>query len=100
MADSPGEGRDASASPNAPANGAQRAVSVTKRAAKGLADDVKSEFQDVAGYDPKWVQGVWERIGPVLAPQDVARMVTFIASQPAGVHVSDLLVRPTRQDYP
>ncbi|MCC6677381.1 MAG: SDR family oxidoreductase [Phycisphaerales bacterium] len=61
---------------------------------------VRSEFQGVAGYDPKWIEGVWERIGPVLEPADIARMVSFIAGQPAGVHVSDILVRPTRQDYP
>lgn len=61
---------------------------------------VVSEFQGVAGYDPAWFTGVVERIGPVLTPADVARMVAFVASQPAAVHVSDVLVRPTRQDYP
>lgn len=61
---------------------------------------VKSEFQDVAGYDPKWVDGRWEAIGPVLEPADIARVVTFTASQPASVHVCDMLIRPTRQDYP
>jgi NADP-dependent 3-hydroxy acid dehydrogenase YdfG len=30
----------------------------------------------------------------------VARLIAFIASQPAHVHVGDVLVRPTRQDYP
>lgn len=61
---------------------------------------VASEFQAVAGYDPKWFEGVVERIGPVLEPADVARAVRFIAEQPAHVHVSDVLIRPTRQDYP
>ncbi|HYE62459.1 MAG TPA: SDR family oxidoreductase [Phycisphaerales bacterium] len=61
---------------------------------------VVSEFQGVAGYDPKWFDEVVQRIGPVLQPEDVARCVTFIASQPPHVHVSDILVRPTRQDYP
>ncbi|MDI1289326.1 MAG: SDR family oxidoreductase [bacterium] len=61
---------------------------------------VESEFQGVAGYDPKWVTEVFDRIGPVLQPDDVARMITFVASQPANVHVSDILLRPTRQDYP
>lgn len=61
---------------------------------------VRSEFQGVAGYDPKWVDGVWDRIGPVLEPADVARLVSFIAGQPAQVHVCDMLIRPTRQDYP
>lgn len=61
---------------------------------------VVSEFQNVAGYDPKWVEGVFERIGPPLTPDDVARCIAFIAHQPAGVHVADILIRPTRQDYP
>jgi NADP-dependent 3-hydroxy acid dehydrogenase YdfG len=43
---------------------------------------------------------VVEKIGPVLEPADVARSVSFITSQPAHVHVSDVLVRPTRQEYP
>lgn len=61
---------------------------------------VVSEFQGVAGYDPKWFDEVVARIGPVLTPEDVARMVVFVASQPPAVHVSDVLIRPTRQDYP
>ena len=61
---------------------------------------VTSEFQGVAGYDPKWYDGVVERIGPVLLPQDVARVIGFVAQQPSHVHMSNVLVRPTRQDYP
>jgi NADP-dependent 3-hydroxy acid dehydrogenase YdfG len=61
---------------------------------------VVSEFQGVAGYDPKWFDEVVQRIGPVLQPEDVARCVAFVASQPSYVHVSDVLIRPTRQDYP
>lgn len=61
---------------------------------------VVSEFQGVAGYDDAWLKGVWDRIGPVLKPEDVARTVSFIASQPAAVHVNDVMIRPTRQDYP
>jgi len=61
---------------------------------------VVSEFQGVAGYDPKWFDEVVQRIGPVLQPADVARCVAFVASQPSYVHVSDVLIRPTRQDYP
>lgn len=61
---------------------------------------VVSEFQGVAGYDPKWFEEVRQRIGPPLTPADVARAVVFAASQPAAVHVSDVVIRPTRQDYP
>lgn len=61
---------------------------------------VTTEFQGVAGYDPKWYDGVVEKIGPVLTPTDVAQTIAFAASLPANVHVSDWIVRPTRQDYP
>lgn len=61
---------------------------------------VKSEFQGVAGYDPKWVEGVFEKFGPVLGPEDIARTITFIASQPAAVHINEVMIRSTRQDYP
>lgn len=61
---------------------------------------VESEFQAVAGYERKWFEEVKGRIGPVLQPTDVARSIAFVLSQPAAVHVSDVLIRPTRQEYP
>jgi NADP-dependent 3-hydroxy acid dehydrogenase YdfG len=61
---------------------------------------VVSEFQGVAGYKDEWFKGVVEKIGPVLQPADVARTISFICSQPPYMHVSDVLVRPTRQEYP
>jgi NADP-dependent 3-hydroxy acid dehydrogenase YdfG len=61
---------------------------------------VVSEFQGVAGYKQEWFEEVKARIGPVLTPEDVARAVGFVVSQPPGVHIADVLIRPTRQDYP
>lgn len=61
---------------------------------------VESEFQAVAGYDPSNFGAFMRRIGPVVQPDDVARSVEFIVSQPAHIHVADLLIRPTRQEYP
>ena len=61
---------------------------------------VRSEFQQVAGYDPQKFGDLMDRYGPVLEPEDVARAVGFVASQPPPVHVGDLLIRPTRQEYP
>ncbi|MEZ6233200.1 MAG: SDR family oxidoreductase [Phycisphaerales bacterium] len=61
---------------------------------------VVSEFQQVAGYDPAWFEERVAALGPMLEPADIARAVGFVASQPAHVHVSDVLVRPTRQEYP
>lgn len=61
---------------------------------------VRSEFQSVAGYDPNTFGAFMEKIGPVLEPADVARSVRFILEQPANVHMYDIALRPTRQDYP
>lgn len=61
---------------------------------------VKSEFQDAAGYDRESFGKFMDSISPVLTPEDIARLVMFIVSQPAGMHVCDVMVRPTRQEYP
>lgn len=61
---------------------------------------VKSEFQEAAGYDAASFGEFMERVGPVLVPQDVSRLISFVASQPANVHVNDIVIRPTRQEYP
>lgn len=61
---------------------------------------VVSEFQGVAGYTDEWFGQMRDKFGPMLEPEDVARCIAFACSQPAHVHVSDILLRPTRQEYP
>ncbi len=61
---------------------------------------VLSGFQAVAGYSDELVAGFEERFGPVLIGEDVANAVHFILTQPPHVHISDIVIRPTRQDYP
>lgn len=61
---------------------------------------VKSEFQSVAGYDEQKFGDLMESIDPVLTPEDVARTIGFICAQPAGVNICDVVIRPTRQEYP
>lgn len=61
---------------------------------------VRSEFQGVAGYDPGTFGALMDRVGPVLEPHDVARAVVFACAQPPAVHVNEIMLRPTRQDYP
>ncbi len=61
---------------------------------------VESEFQRVAGYEDQWFNEFAGRIGPILKPEDVAQLVRFIISQPAHIHINDVVIRPTRQDYP
>jgi NADP-dependent 3-hydroxy acid dehydrogenase YdfG len=61
---------------------------------------VISGFQDAAGYGDDLVRNFDEKFGPLLHAEDVANTIHFIVTQPPHVHVSDILVRPTRQDYP
>jgi NADP-dependent 3-hydroxy acid dehydrogenase YdfG len=61
---------------------------------------VRSEFQDAAGYDRGTFGAFMDRIGPVLEPVDVARSIAFVLEQSPWVHVYDVGVRPTRQEYP
>lgn len=61
---------------------------------------VLSEFQEMAGYTDELVEGFKDRFAPLLEPEDIARMISFVVSQPAGVHACDIVIRSTRQDYP
>lgn len=57
-------------------------------------------FQAGAGYDGEMVNGLVDRFGPLPSPDDVANAIHYIVTQPPSVHICDIVVRPTRQDYP
>lgn len=61
---------------------------------------VISGFQDAAGYGDGLVQDFNDKFGPLLHGDDVANAIHFIVTQPPNVHISDIMIRPTRQDYP
>lgn len=61
---------------------------------------VSSGFQAVAGYSDELVNGFDDKFGPLLKGEDVAEAIHAVVTQPAHVHISDIVVRPTRQDYP
>ena len=61
---------------------------------------VISGFQDAAGYSADLVQVFNDKFGSLLHGDDVANAIYYIVSQPPHVHISDIMVRPTRQDYP
>jgi NADP-dependent 3-hydroxy acid dehydrogenase YdfG len=61
---------------------------------------VISGFQDGAGYSAETVKLFEDKFGPLLHGDDIANAIHFIVSQPPHVHVSDIIIRPTRQDYP
>lgn len=61
---------------------------------------VISGFQDGAGYSHEMVDGIKNRLGPLLVGSDIADAIHYVVSRPAHVHVGDIVIRPTRQDYP
>ena len=61
---------------------------------------VLSGFQAAAGYSDEMVNSFHENFGPLLIGDDIADAVYHIVTQPPHVHISDIVVRPTRQDYP
>jgi NADP-dependent 3-hydroxy acid dehydrogenase YdfG len=61
---------------------------------------VISGFQAEAGYSDEMVQNFKDKFGPLLISEDVAEAIYFMVSQKPHVHISDIVVRPTRQDYP
>jgi NADP-dependent 3-hydroxy acid dehydrogenase YdfG len=61
---------------------------------------VISGFQDGAGYSDEMVENLKNKFGPLLYGEDVANAIHYIVSQPPHVHISDIMIRPTRQDYP
>ena len=61
---------------------------------------VETEFQGVAGYTPEnFFKGI-ARFGKLLTAEDVAETITFVVTRPKGVHVNEMVIRPTGQDYP
>ncbi len=61
---------------------------------------VLSGFQAGAGYSDKMVQNFDDKFGPLLMGDDIANAIYYIVTQPPHVHISDIIVRPTREDYP
>ncbi len=61
---------------------------------------VVSEFQQVAGYDAENFGKSIAHFGKLLEPQEVADGVAWVLAQPAHVNVSEIMIRPTGQNYP
>lgn len=61
---------------------------------------VVTGFQAAAGYADEMVQGFREKFGPLPTAEDVANAVFYVVDQPPHVNISEIVVRPTRQDYP
>jgi NADP-dependent 3-hydroxy acid dehydrogenase YdfG len=61
---------------------------------------VVSGFQDVAGYSDELVDTFHKNFGPLLTGEDIADTIHHVVTLPPHVSISDLVIRPTRQDYP
>jgi len=86
---------------HAPAEGLRREVG-PKGVRVSLVEQgvVLSGFQAGAGYSDETVRTFKEKFGPLLTGDDVANAMHFIVTRPPHMHISDIVVRPTRQDYP
>ncbi len=61
---------------------------------------VISGFQDVAGYSDELVQSFHDKFGPLPTAADIADAISHVTALPPHINISDIVVRPTRQDYP
>ncbi len=61
---------------------------------------VISKFQERAGYNDELVNNFHQKFGPMLYGNDVADAIHFVVTRPPHVHISDFVLRSTRQDYP
>lgn len=60
---------------------------------------VRTAFQEKARYGADFRERV-ARWGPLLTPDEIAASIAWLLALPAHVNVSELLIRPTGQDYP
>jgi NADP-dependent 3-hydroxy acid dehydrogenase YdfG len=61
---------------------------------------VTSGFQKVAGYDEEnFYKGIIH-MGKLLEPQAIADGICWLLTQPPHVNVSEIMIRPTGQNYP
>jgi len=61
---------------------------------------VTSGFQKVAGYDEdNFYKGI-AHMGKLLEPQAIADGICWLLTQPPHVHVSEIMIRATGQNYP
>ena len=58
---------------------------------------VKTEFQQVAEYDPAWVEQLEESVGPFLKPEAIANVISHIVSQSKEVNINYVQIKPSRQ---
>ena len=61
---------------------------------------VISGFQEGAGYTDETVQRFHDNWGPLPDPEHVADTIAYLTGLPPHVHANEIMLRPTKQDYP
>jgi len=61
---------------------------------------VGTTFQRSAGYSASWFEEYSKEVGPILKPDDIARVISFLLSLPGNINLDNISIRPTRQAYP
>lgn len=61
---------------------------------------VISGFQAGANYSDELVESFHAKFGPLPSCADIADAILHVVTLPPHVNISDIVVRPTRQDYP
>ena len=59
-----------------------------------------TRFQSSSGYSDDIIRTMTDQYGPLLDVNDIANTIHYIVSQPPHVHLCDVVVRPTRMNYP
>ncbi len=78
----------------------QEVCSKGVRVATVMPGIVVSGFQEVAGYTEENFGKSAAKYGTLLEPQVIADGVAWLLAQPPHVNVSELMIRPTGQNYP
>ena len=78
----------------------QEVCSKGVRVATVMPGIVVSEFQQVAGYTPENFGKGIAHFGTLLEPQAIADGVAWLLALPPHVNVSEIMIRPTGQNYP
>jgi NADP-dependent 3-hydroxy acid dehydrogenase YdfG len=61
---------------------------------------VRSEFQEVAGYNKENFFNTVDQFGKLLEPQDIAEGIYWLLTLPPHVNVNEIMIRPSGQNYP
>jgi len=78
----------------------QEVCSSGVRVAKVMPGIVVSGFQQVAGYTEDNFGRSVAKYGKLLEPQAIADGIAWLLEQPPHINVSELMIRPTGQNYP